>query len=134
MLTEYLLYLRLILLRGNVSRQLAFDAVDVTLWNQARGEERLLGHAVIALSIDRRNVTLVAEKNLHALPINVSALALGEQFVQALRSRAAGESNGTRRFLLQARIEDRAHPECGGEEKIACGGEHFEGSAGLCLA
>src|SRR3954468_16753254 len=89
MLTEYFLYLRLILLRGNIRRQLAFDAVDITLRNQTRGEERFLGHEIFPLGVDRRNAGFVAEEYLHALPIDVSPFALSEQFVQALGSRPA---------------------------------------------
>src|SRR3954464_6091785 len=108
--------------------------MDITLRNQTGGEERFLGHAIVALSIDRRNVPLVTEEYLHALPIDVSAFALSEQFVQPLGSGATGESNRAEGLVLQACLKDAADSVCRAEEEIAGGGEHFESAAGLDFA
>src|SRR5437764_7568070 len=98
------------------------DAVNIAFGDQATSEQRLLCHTEIAFQIIGRDISLIAKKKLHAVPVNMPSLALREQFVETSRSRAARKSDGAGRLLLQTLRKDASNFECCGEEEVAGGG------------
>src|SRR4051794_3619467 len=110
------------------------DAVNIAFGDQVASEQRLLCHTEIAFQIIRRDISLIAKKNLHAIPIDVPAFALSEQFIETSGSRAARKSDGAGRLLLQTLHKDASNFECCGEEEVAGGRVDLKSSPGLDLA
>ena len=74
--------------RALLGPQLTLHAVDPRGIDPGRAQERLGGEPVVAFLVLRRDAALVGEPDLDAVPV---LQRIGEQFVGALRRRAAGE-------------------------------------------
>src|SRR5947209_18502206 len=73
--------------RGGLFRFRSY--AEHVFWNRNKGKHRFVCHTVIAVSVIRRDVALVAEEEARFSPGNGSSWLTGEQRVQRFGGRSA---------------------------------------------